>query len=410
MTLIVVAVIGTALFNGSAFFKFGTAGFTMMDVYLAATFLYYCNAVVLMLRRKLHMQKSERKLLGFVLWGLFFVVLSYFDVFAFVTEGHLLVDHSFILRQAYFLYFLPLAIAVPMMWRPNRLSRLVSDHAIAFGFILYVAYIALNGTLALNVQVTFLLAALALMGRKRTVAGYALSIVILFSPVGVGGEMTQILVRLLFVLYLIVDRRRALLNRFMSVVVGSTIAMTLLAGPIYRSTSLEMDANSIWRLSYWADEMGTLSASFGLGVGFGTSYGSISFLGSAIYGIEGGPFGSDDGFSSLEKVFITGSHNSFVSIAFRLGIVGIVLLLAYLYESYRRSLRYRDVQPLVPFLFFSAVVIVAFNVGLESPTYLFAFIAGITVTAMTKLDGHIGADCAPPSQQSIATSLSSGPL
>lgn len=389
MTLIVLAVVGTALFDGSAFFKFGAAGFTMMDAYLAATFLYYCNAIVLMLRRNLRPQKRDRKLLGFVVWGLLFVVLSYFDVFDFATEGHLLVNHGFILRQAYFLFFLPLAIVVPITWRSNRLAQLISEHAIGCGFGLYGMYVLLNGTLELKVQITFLLAALVLTRRKRSVASYALAIVILFSPVGVGGEMTQVLVRLLFLLYLVVDRRRALWNRLVSIMIGSTIVMTLLAGPIYRFTSLDMDANSIWRLAYWADEMATLSASFGVGVGFGTSYGSISFLGSAVYGVEGGPFGSDDGFSYLDKIFVTGSHNSFVSIAFRLGIIGIVLLLVYLYESYRSSLRHWDVQPIVPFLFFSAIVIVAFNVGLESPTYLFVFVAGITAPAMTSAQGGV---------------------
>lgn len=382
MILIVVAAVGTALCNGSAFFKLGVGSLSLMSLYFVATFLYYCDVLIFMARHDVRIERKDRKLAYFMLWGGLCVALSYLGFFDFVVEGRLLVDHSFVARQAYFLFFLPLAIVVPLRWKSSRISEFIRDYASSVGILVYGSYALLNGTLALKVQITFLLAGLVLLSRKKGIVSYLLAAVVVLSPIGVGGELTQVLVRVIFLLYLLFEREQVVVSRIMVLSIGASIASSLLAGFIYNLFSLSVDSNSLWRLAYWADEMATLSASYGGGVGFGTSYASLDFLGPAVYGGVGGPFGGEEGFTFLEKIFITGSHSSFVSISFRMGVVGIILFLSYLMDSYTSSLSRRIVVPAIPFVFFSSMVIVAFNVGVESPSYLFIFIAGIAAPSM----------------------------
>ena len=100
------------------------------------------------------------------------------------------------------------------------------------------------------------------------------------------------------------------------------IAMFIL--PLFDSVFASVfDANSFWRLSYWKDELTQLVKSYFLGVGYGTSYATRNFIGGSL-NITGGPFGATAEYSTLDKLFVTGPHSSFIAIAFRLGLIGII--------------------------------------------------------------------------------------
>ena len=134
------------------------------------------------------------------------------------------------------------------------------------------------------------------------------------------------------------------------------------------------DANSWWRLLYWKDELAQLVQSYGLGVGYGTSYATENFVGN-LGSVVSGPFAATAEYSTLDKLFITGPHNSYVSIAFRLGIVGIVLFLVMIFDLIEKiSEKSNDISRCAIFMLFSSIVLIGVNVGLESPYYLIMFV------------------------------------
>ena len=137
------------------------------------------------------------------------------------------------------------------------------------------------------------------------------------------------------------------------------------------------DANSFWRLRYWRDELEQLMQSHFLGVGYGTSYSTEGFVGQ-LGNVVGGPFGATAEYSTLDKLFVVGPHNSYIAIFFRLGLIGIVMFLYMLFSVNESIKRYSDdIFPVSIFLFFSSAVLIGVNVGLESPYYLLLFVFSV---------------------------------
>lgn len=112
-------------------------------------------------------------------------------------------------------------------------------------------------------------------------------------------------------------------------------------------------------------------------MGYGTSYATEQFVGQ-LGNIVGGPFGATAEYTTLEKLFVVGPHNSYIAILFRLGLIGSVMFLFMVFSVRNAIKRYsKDILPATVYLFFSAVVIVGVNVGLESPYYLLIFVLAL---------------------------------
>ena len=135
-----------------------------------------------------------------------------------------------------------------------------------------------------------------------------------------------------------------------------------------------LDANSAWRIRFWNDELVQLVQSKGLGVGFGTSYATKAFVGNQ-WAIPGSPYNPLFRHHTKEYLMMaTGPHNSLISVAFRMGIAGIVTLLGLLVNIFRGMWKNIEQVPIFRlFVFFAAIAIISVNVGLESPGYMMIF-------------------------------------
>ena len=94
----------------------------------------------------------------------------------------------------------------------------------------------------------------------------------------------------------------------------------------------------------------------------------IAFIGEAV----SGPFAATAEYSVAERVYVVGCHNSFVSIAFRLGVAGAALLIAYVLSCSRRELP-KARSNYLAYSVLSSLAVICFNVGFESPMYFFLF-------------------------------------
>ena len=212
---------------------------------------------------------------------------------------------------------------------------------------------------------------------KKTLKSLFKSILIILTPVMIGGEMTNIIIRLIYtVLFFSNKSRKNIINIFSNGFLFMICLMFIL--PLFVSVFENIfDANSFWRLRYWNDQLKQVLYTKFIGVGYGTTYATENFTGQ-IKNIIGGPFGATIYNSTLEKLFIVSSHNSYISVFFRLGLIGIGLFLYMLFKisSYIKK-NYKTITLTSIFLFYSSVVLIGVNVGLESPYYLLMFIFSI---------------------------------
>ncbi|RDB60538.1 hypothetical protein C1878_13885 [Gordonibacter sp. 28C] len=312
----------------------------------------------------------DRWLWAFLAYGLISVVFSYMSFYSSLgLSSDVLFNASFIPRQAYYFFFIPLIIASTRHPSSESCRKFLCRKYRLLFFCIYVAHVLWTGGFALDVSSCFCLSLLLLLNkRKQEVIDLLFLGVVLLSPMAVGGEMTQAAIRLVCLVFYFAKNKESVFRYGMFAVLAIVIACFIV--PFVPFGDLGLDANTSWRISYWRDELDQLLATYGMGVGYGTSYASYSFIGSATFG----PFAATEQYSTLEKMYVVGCHNSFISLAFRLGIAGVSLLLAYILSLASRKRSYREgFTSSACFAVISSLIIICFNVGFESPAYFFLF-------------------------------------
>lgn len=381
MYLLIVALIGAAVFN-SDFFQFGVGSVNVLTVFIVLSGAVYLLMHIYNKKRGEKYKpsnKCDRYLVVFLGWGVLVAVASYEGLYSLIPTIVVAFDVSYIPRQAYYLFFLPLIIlAGRHVQTPALLGMLCRCYRHLF-FAIYAAYVFVNKTLAIDVPCFFCLSLLLLMGRDRRKAfDLAMLLLIMLSPVDVGGEMTQIILRMLLLFFYFAPEGAGYMRP--AVVIAVCVILACYVIPFIPLDWIGMDANTSWRMRYWGDELTQLMNSFGLGVGYGTSYATNAFIGEAV----SGPFAATAEYTVAERMYVVGCHNSFISIAFRLGILGAGFLLLFILSISQRALP-KDRSNYLVYSLLSSLVIVCFNVGFESPVYFFSVaFAFAAVRAMTE--------------------------
>lgn len=378
MAFFYIMVLGIAAYGG-AFVKIEIAGIPLTYIFMALLAVTYINYFIRH-RGKLKIWKSEICLIVFVCYGLLIVLLSAFGVQENLLNGELLTLKSYIFRQAYYLYFLPLIIVMADEENYTKYKKLLEKYRLILFWGIYLFHIIYRQQLAIGVPTVFILAYLSLQKKGDQVYEWLGFIAVMFTPIAIGGELTNLFIRLVYAVYYLIQCRRVLVTRLLVGGIGVALIAMFVAPFFSRYFSSFLDANSYWRLQYWQDELFILIKSKFLGVGFGTAYASTAFVGD-MNSIAGGPFAATSEYTVMEKLFATGAHNSFISLAFRLGVVGIVLFLMFFWMLYVKMRKYNEtICPATFFIFFSSILIISFNVGLESPYYLMLFIFAMGIS------------------------------
>lgn len=372
MPLLLLALVGSAIFN-NVFFKFGQGSANVLNFFIVATCLVYSVTFLFSKRGKVVFSESlncDKYLWAFLIYGVITVLLSYAGFYSGLSlADSVSYDASYIPRQAYYLFFIPLIIFAARDGNAQKYIDFISRHYIVIFLIIYTAYMLWNRTIALKVPVCFCLAVILLLGStKNKVIDLLLLAIVALSPIAVGGEMTQALNRVLCVLYFFGNFKASFFRACITCMLIVIIACYVL--PSFPLNEVGLDANTSWRVQYWNDELVQLLQTYGIGVGYGTSYASYDFIGSAV----SGPFAATAEYSTVEKIYVVGCHNSFVSLAFRLGVIGIGLLLIYIASLAGKERSYNEAYaPSAAFALISSLVVICFNVGFENPSYFFLF-------------------------------------
>ena len=302
----------------------------------------------------------NKSLLYFILIGLYYVLISIVGGFSLLFDVSL--DRQYIFRQAYFIPFL--CIAIPVFIRSFK-----------FGIF---NYFLKNKTLFIITSyflfpVVCLYTAILLFSIKNHFIGF---IIFLATTIIIPKEPEinlQILLMQGFLLFYFISKIR--LNiKFITLF----IMVLIFTGYFIKNEIIlfvtTIDGNAGWRLMAWVHNIqSTINDTFLFGHGFGTSYFSSG-------GSNPGDFIQLFASRSVERhgsnyitAFLQGQHNSFINIFYRLGIIGLLIFLAY-FKNIAKQIKIICAPHQLNYILLLGMIIIGVNVGLESPGYATQFV------------------------------------
>lgn len=349
--------------------------------------VYWCMAIMaLAYLRYLYKNRRNIKdiltdstvgwLIAFEICGAVMAAVSFLGLNAALAGPDLMLDKSFIPRHAIYLYFMPAIIVMAAPEYRQLMDRFLSICSLPLFWSLYLFSVVFSGNWSLSVSPIFVLAFLHLYNPpKKPVVNWLMFIAVILAPVATGGEMTNLMLRALYAGYFVFGKKKKQLTGIIAAGVVVCLAAVFIV-PFYADQITPyLGANSAWRLRFWNDALVQLVQSKGIGVGFGTSYATEAFVGNQP-SISKSPYDPIFRQQTVEYLMMaTGPHNSLISVAFRMGIAGIVTFLGFLESIFTGLWKNIEQVPIYSlFVFFAAIAIVSVNVGLESPVYLLPFI------------------------------------
>jgi len=372
------------LFAGRAFLEAGVGPLNGFAVFIATcSFIFLSNIYDCI------------KILRNNLWLVVFCAVGFVSIlFSFLGLYHLFfgipTDRAYVIRQAYFFPMLLLFIPVfTLAWRQNFLRYfepgMFSAHAIVFGggviAVLIIGYYNLAGNILLLVPALFI-------SRRSKIASIVLLVIwYLLSYQGLV-NMLILITALAYVVTQVALTRKTVV---IAGAVGVLIMMSLGTANILRLQKI--DPNSAWRFYAWTKNIQySVLNTYAAGVGYGTPY----FLGTKFdlaYVLLSGREGSSVEDSGQQEAMVRGQHNSLVNIFYRLGIVGTILFLQFVFSLYRKMGR-ADMDPLYGFVFFFMIIDISTNVGLESPATLIQFVL-IVAFLIKSIEDSVAASALP---------------
>lgn len=325
-------------------------------------------------REALSVGSAEKCLLVFEAWGLLYVLLSLTKVNQ-MMQADLAYDMSFLPRQAVYFFVLPAAILFREKQYMKWVEWFLKEYGEILFWVLFIGHMLYFQSNTLLVIPQLLLCWLSLKLEtnqrwRRWIRIVALMVV----PLPDYGELSILVIRAIFLIVCIIPKYSSrVLLRIMAVGMLVMIGACFVLPQIFEEKDMP-DPNSAWRLRIWKEEETILANTHYLGAGYGTSYPSKTYMSEAKERNEV-PYMAQDGYTEYERMFVTAPHNSFISLTMRTGVIGLFLFLLYLGLLFRNLVRHKALPPKSAcFALFAGVVVILFNVGLESPGYLLTFV------------------------------------
>ena len=366
------------------------AGTTAMAICMAATaaaYLWY-----FLFRR--HLWEAVRKnwlLAAFVAQGLVWCLLSLAGLAGWFTlRREFGVDMSYLPRQAYYLFFLPVLAAAPYFWDNERCMEVLRRYGRWAVPVLAGLKLVCTRSIGLDNNQVLWLGILALWcGEYKPLD--VVNFLLLLTGAYFSEQTATLLLAVLFAGVWLLRRWRGLRwlgSLTLPVILAASFLLPQVDGMIDRLWA--MDVNTGWRLEYWADEATAIADTYGVGIGFGTTYASHEFAepqSEMYYDAAEGvykptPFSQDDEYTKEQRPFVTASHNSFVLVAFRQGMLGLALFVASLAVFWKKIFCYdgRESGALI-YAFCGSMLLISTNVGLESPMYLLPVLGALCLVS-----------------------------
>ena len=329
---------------------------------------------------------------------LFFIVGWMYAVFSALSGGWSIEyfhDTSFLIRQAYFLIFMPVFILAGLALQ-YFIGKRVYELAISKGMSFVVLLLTLDVTLSVffgdrsfkenngyshyfeKSVIWFLVGyvSLVLMQNRNKSIILVLTFFIFVERIAGYGVMFNAATGMILYLILLMFCLMFTFNKIHLVKVCTVFCVLSLSAfvfitPLFSEYFID-DINTYWRLESWADNLKAVIHNYGFGVGFGVSYfpDRIDAFENAYraFSKEG------SGMGMYDKLFIRGQHSSVINVAFRLGIIGVVaFLMSVIHLIYSFHVKNNPERIFLIPLLLCGFVNVSVHVGLESPPFMIMY-------------------------------------
>lgn len=362
-------------------------GIPVIYVLLGTLFVSYACCFA-MKWEALSLRSAEKCLLALVGWGLIYVVLSFLKVNR-VFDADLAYETSYIPRQAVYFAVFPAAILFRENLYLKNVERFLKRYGEILFWVLYIYHMYYFQDFTLTVIAQILLCWLSLhLETNQRWRRWLRIIALVALPLPDYGELTILIVRAIFLAICVVPKQWSRTMLCLMAVVVFAVVVTCFILPQVTGEGTFSDASMTWRMRIWKEEETILKNTHFIGAGYGTSYPSQTYAKEAVARFEG-QYRAEGGYTEYERMFVTAPHNSFMALTMRTGIIGLVLFLSYLILLFRNLVRHKPLPPKSAcFALFAGIILILFNVGLESPGYLltFVFCIGVCARAGKKLE------------------------
>ena len=133
------------------------------------------------------------------------------------------------------------------------------------------------------------------------------------------------------------------------------------------------DANALWRLMVWTNEVLSLKETYFTGVGYGSAY-----VTETIYNEVSNSNMYTNDFTNNEGLFVVANHSSILNMFYRMGLIGgilyisIILITLKWYSKIYRSIKIKTSRRYLYWALINWInnlLIICINPGLESPQF-----------------------------------------
>lgn len=313
----------------------------------------------------------------FVFWSSLFIIISFFNLPEFFNLDNLLFDQAFIFRHASFLPSLTIMFCVYLCAIKKNYIEKVNRYQL---FLLLIILLIMSSIIGKDIivysQLVVMLSSLFFIKKKSY---FALLILLYFVFIETVNMSSFILASLVVVIILLFGRKITIFFakefNFKSIII---ITFSLIFLILFNNMILELihsDANSLWRLNVWKNELRSLVKTYGLGVGYGAAYVDTNIFNEV---------DNSNMYSSISKLFLVANHNSVINMFYRLGIVGgigFVLLNIALVKWYAKTyIINTEYNKYLIWAFANYTynfITISFNPGLESPRFSYGYLISV---------------------------------
>lgn len=381
LTIIVVVWVLSAIFSYSFFYLNILPGINVYYLFLLVCICYTLFHLLLnkgsLNWRKYGGGEFERYFKFFVFWSSLFIIISLINLPETFGIKNLMFDPAYILRHASFLPSLAIMFCIYLCTEKKSLIEKLNRYLIFYllMFLLIVGLMFGKDNIVYT-QLIVMLASLFFVKKKTYFALLILVYFVLFENI----SMSSFIIAGLLIIFILLFGRRFTIFfsrefNLKSIIIFSFSIVLIIIFNKFLLMLISSDANSLWRLNVWENEIRNLIQTYGFGVGFGTAYVDNHIF----YEVD-----NSNMYESFSDLFVIANHNTVINMFYRLGIVGgvgFILMNIALVKWYAKTyLINTEYNRYLMWAFANYVynfIIISLNPGLESPRFSYGYLISI---------------------------------
>ena len=333
----------------------------------------------------------KRTFIWYFIISMFYLALSYLNAFKNVFNLYdVQYSTSYVLRQGYLVLLFPMMISIiyEIYRKPNFWRKVFNDRRLLI-FSWCGIYICRELHIIDTIPerpLLFALASMILCINSKSVISWGIMIVTILRGIAFFVSSSSLLATLAAMLVFVffekvVDfiKKDFDIKFWFLVLLG--FMLVIVCGNFF-TEYIRKDANSMWRLQYWVNEIRILKRTIFFGVGYGTAYASESIYreinNASVFTSQGN-----------DALYIITQHNSIMNLLYRMGFIGLLygiqLWVIKPLELFAKSIsvnnsKYIKILKWGLMNYFFNLVIIITNPGLESPRFAMGFIITYSIS------------------------------